>query len=280
MNLRNLEQIQERDGRGGSMPFATLLLAAIAGGGLVVVAMTTFSRERPPERADSDALDRLLAEQPVVKARPAELSSDLVTFPSVLSDGDSPTTALATVKDARGRLLAPSAELVAPPVPSAEADGAGLPRQVLPAGDLLRRTPVTEQPKDELTQLTVERLAESDDAVPMAPQGSEGGYEIQVASFQAKEDAEAFAQELRKRGHRAYHQAAYVPDRGLWHRVRVGSFKNRYEARRYQKKFEKSERISTFLVDPEKMKRQQETRDAKARSREQKKKKTQLVTAR
>jgi cell division septation protein DedD len=69
--------------------------------------------------------------------------------------------------------------------------------------------------------------------------------------------------DLRKRGHKAYRQGAYVPDRGLWHRVRVGPFKSAYEAERYKKQFEKSERVAPFVIDPHKQKQAEETRAAK-----------------
>jgi hypothetical protein len=49
----------------------------------------------------------------------------------------------------------------------------------------------------------------------------------------------------------------------LWHRVRIGPFKAKYLAIEYQAKLEREERISTFVVDPEKVKRQEEIRDAK-----------------
>jgi cell division septation protein DedD len=264
LNLRNLEQIQERQPAGG-MSFGTLLLAAAAGGALVVVATTTFTRDRAPEVSQSDALEQLLAEQsPAPPA--ASVSQDQVTFPSILSDQDDPTTALAAVKDERGRLL----EAVPTPSPSASAGvstGAALPQGQLPVGDLLSATSVTRVPHDGLSQLAKDSVTNSETG-ELAPAGQQGGFEIQVASFRNPDDADALVHELRRRGHRAYRQAAYVPERGLWHRVRIGSFKSRYKAEAYKRKFEQAESMSTFLVDPEKVKRQQAARDAKARARQ------------
>src|SRR5690606_10822234 len=130
-------------------------------------------------------------------------------------------------------------------------------------------TTVTEEPKDDLGQIA-KAQSSGNDATELAPMGSEGGHEIQVASFRNPGDADAFVDELRKRGHRAYRQAAYVPDRGLWHRVRIGPFKSRYGAQQYQQELEAAERISTFLVDPEKVRRQAEIRDAKQAARDRK----------
>ena len=95
-------------------------------------------------------------------------------------------------------------------------------------------------------------------------------YIVQVASFKKASDADAFVADLRKRGHRAFRQAAYVPDRGLWHRVRIGPFKTKYQALLYKKKFEKSERVSPFVVDPDRVKHAEEIRAAKLAIRKKK----------
>ncbi|HYO95289.1 MAG TPA: SPOR domain-containing protein, partial [Polyangiaceae bacterium] len=76
-------------------------------------------------------------------------------------------------------------------------------------------------------------------------------------------DADQLVADLRRRGHRAFRQAAYVPERGLWHRVRVGPFKSRLEAQKYKLEFERAERVSPFLVDPQKVKQADEIRAAR-----------------
>lgn len=269
MDLRNLEQIQEQDRGARPLPFGALVLAAIAGGALVVAVMTTLRRDAEPAQIQKDPLAELLAQQSAAPPAASVDDSD-VTFPELLSDTTRPTTALAAVKDERGRLLRAEEEEDAP-VQLSPVDSTAkleLPGAQLPAGDLLHSTKVTTDPQDDLSQMAARRLAgESDE---MAPLGQQGGYEIQVASFGDPADADRFVDELRKRGHRAYRQAAYVPGRGLWHRVRVGSFKTKYEAHLYQKKLEQSERISTFLVDPEKVKRQEAVKEAKREARERK----------
>ena len=138
-------------------------------------------------------------------------------------------------------------------------------------GDVLSSTTVTQQPKDSLTQLAAQ-VVDEDSSEEMAQLGGEGGYQLQVASFKAMSDADALVEKLRRRGHRAYRQAANVPGRGLWHRVRIGPFQYKYQAERYQDSFEETERMSTFLVDPEKVKRQKAIRDAKLAAREKKRK--------
>ena len=191
-----------------------------------------------------------------------------MTFPGLLSDNQAPTTALAAVKDERGRLVKqaeafqlPAGHPTAPP-PA----GDRLPVVPLPAGQLLAATPVTEQPKDSLTDSAL-GSSKPVAAGEIAEPGTEGGYQLQVASFKKQEDADKFAEDLRKRSHRAYRQAAHVPGRGLWHRVRIGPFKTHFQALKYKKRFEKTERVAPFIVDPHKLKQANEIRAAKLAAR-------------
>ncbi|MEN9579081.1 MAG: hypothetical protein RJA70_2090 [Pseudomonadota bacterium] len=271
MNLRNLEMIQEQERGSSRLPLGTLLLAAAAGGALVVVLMTTLERDAPPSASHVDPLEQLVERARGTPASPAAVVQDQhVTFPAMLSDVGNPTTAMAAVKDERGRLLPQEHAVDVAPTDQLPhlAQSEHLPKALLPAGELLSGTTVTQEPADELGQMA--KSASELEPTELAPSGSEGGYEIQVASFREIQDSDTFVEELRKRGHRAYRQAAYVPERGLWHRVRIGPFKLKYEAMNYKVKFEEQERISTFLVDPAKVKQQREARDAKQAARDRK----------
>ncbi len=161
---------------------------------------------------------------------PAEqLDGHDVTFPGILSDSRTPTTALAAVKDERGRLVEqpgvdPGAAPSGPP-PATDR----LPVVPLPVGTLLSATPVTTDPKDSLTVMAHSASALADGA-ERAPAGMEGGYQLQVASYRDQADADRLVEDLRKRGHRAFRLAAYLPERGLWQRVRIGPFKSKFEA--------------------------------------------------
>ena len=262
VNVRNLEQIQEDDARPKGSRVATLVLASLAGAALVTAGILTAKREGPPARSSEDPLAALVNQAKASQAAsPEKLDGRNVTFPSILSDREDPTTALAAVKDERGRLvkrdeqfsLAPGAPTAPPPA------GDKLPVVPLPAGTLLSATPVTKQPRDSLTQLAAD-TSKVDQNAELAPSGTDGGYQIQVASFKDQIDADKFVEDLRKRGHRAFRQAAYVGDRGLWHRVRIGPFKTKYEANQYKLKFEKAERVSPFVIDPHKVKQAEQIR--------------------
>ncbi len=264
VNLRNLERIQEGDPSRSSR-LATLLLAGAGIAALGVVGVTMARNDGPAKKGDQDPLAALVAEARVVEGanaakKPADLDGTDVTFPAVLSDTKEPTTALAAVKDSEGRLVALPAVPTAPPPPTDQ-----LPVVPLPAGTLLNATPVTTSPRDDLTRMAAQ--ASNVDDVPMSEPGMDGGYQVQVASFQAQADADKFVEDLRKRGHRAFRQAANVPGRGIWHRVRIGSFDTAYEATQYQRKLEKQERISAIVIDPEKVEQAQKVRAAKLAQR-------------
>lgn len=264
VNVRDLEQIQEAEHRGGASRGATLVLAGLGGAALVITAVMTFKQGEPPERAKVDPLSALVAKAKRPEATPPEsVNRRDVTFPSVLSDAEHPTTALAAVKDERGHLIAPDVEPAPAAVPPPPAEK--LPVVPLPAGTLLDETSVTTEPKDSLTVLARD-VSTVGDTTPAQP-GSEGGFQLQVASFRDAGDADKLVEELRKRGHPAYRQAAYVADRGLWHRVRIGPFKSKFAAEKYKADFDKKERMNSFLVDPDKVKRQEEIRASKLAAR-------------
>lgn len=272
VNVRNLEQIQEDDPKRRPTRTTALLLASVAGAAIVMAGVMTAKRSSPPATSKDDPLAALVASAKAQNVPPEKLDGTQVTFPELLSDQGSPTTALAAVKDERGNLVKQPDELALPPGAPTVPPPAGdrLPVVPLPAGNLLVQTPVTTQPKDQLAQLAAS-ASKVDESAEMAPAGSEGGYQIQVASFRNAGEADAFAADLRRRGHRAYRQAAYVPDRGLWHRVRVGPFKTKFDAIKYKEKFEKTERVSPFVVDPDKVKQAEDIRAAKLAARAKKK---------
>ncbi|HEY2408725.1 MAG TPA: SPOR domain-containing protein [Polyangiaceae bacterium] len=261
VNVRNLDQIQEIEGSSRGARIGALVLASLGGAALVTVALVMAKRAGPPAKAERDPLAELVREAKAESAPAEQLDGRDVTFPGLLSDAEKPTTALAAVRDERGRLLdmaslAANQEAVpsAPPPPTDR-----LPVVPLPVGTLLSATPVTTDPKDPLTSLAASVSAVSDSA-ELAPAGMEGGFQLQVASYREAADADHLVADLRKRGHRAFRMQANVPERGLWYRVRIGPFKSKFEAAAYKAKFERTERLSPFLVDPDKVKQAEDQR--------------------
>jgi DedD protein len=266
VNVRNLEQIQEQDHARPSR-IGTLLLVSLAGAAVVSGFVMMSKNGGAPARSTQDPLAQLVADAKT-PATPAEvLEGKDVSFPRMLSDGATPTTALAAVKDERGRLVK---HADAAQDPTRDASGALLPPPAtdrlpvvpLPVGTLLNASPVITSPRDSLTDLAAAAAAAKTDT-ELAPEGMEGGFQLQVASFKEQVEAERAVEDLRRRGHRAFRQAAHVPDRGLWHRVRIGPFKSKLEALKYKDRFERTERIAPFLVDPDKVKQAELQRTAR-----------------
>lgn len=73
-------------------------------------------------------------------------------------------------------------------------------------------------------------------------------FTLQVQAFRNKPEAESFARDLRGRGHSPYVVESRVPGRGRWFRVRVGKFDDQSGALAFQKRFEKTEGIDTFVT--------------------------------
>ena len=123
-SVRNLEQIQESDGdrtpRG-----VTILLVALGGACIVFAGLAIGGRRSAPTAAKVDPLGELVTQQAKIAqgggGTPAPKATDLsahdVTFPGILSDEGSPTTALAAVKG--GSPKPPTTGTPGAPVPPA-----------------------------------------------------------------------------------------------------------------------------------------------------------------
>ncbi len=64
----------------------------------------------------------------------------------------------------------------------------------------------------------------TDQEIKQAPQGGKDHYFLQAGSFQNEADANNLKAKLALMGVEATIQSANVPDKGVWHRVRVGPF--------------------------------------------------------
>jgi cell division septation protein DedD len=274
LDIRNLDQIQERHRPRGGGALWPWLLGATSVGALVLTAVMSMPSKQSASESSEDPLRELIASARTEATPPAdELSSGNASFPKMLSDRERPSIAFVAVKAPNGRLVEQS-EDEAPVRLPAPPPGDELPVVPLPAGELLSATRITAEPQDELADLAADRSRVAAESEPVAP-GTEGAFQIQVASFRNKTDAEQYAEELRLRGHSAYSQAARVPNRGLWHRVRIGPFKHKFKALSYKTAFEEKENMATFLVDPDSVERRETQRAAKLAARAKKSKRRQ-----
>ena len=107
------------------------------------------------------------------------------------------------------------------------------------------------RPRDAMTKAASDAAQIDGPAAAEAPAGHEGGYQLQVSSFRTQGEAQAFADQLRARGHKAYVVQAHVPGRGTWYRVRIGPFATKHAASQYRVDFEAREHVVPFLILPE-----------------------------
>jgi len=74
---------------------------------------------------------------------------------------------------------------------------------------------------------------------------------LQVGAFKNAEAADRLVKNLKKKGYPAEKSTAIIPDKGLWHRVRIGTFNNKGDALDLKKQL-KSENINAVLVEKHK----------------------------
>jgi cell division septation protein DedD len=266
-SVRNLEQIQEED-PADRLPRAASVTIVALGGACIVFATLALGGRRPAAAAPPvDPLAELVAQKahaskapgavPLVKA--TDLNAQDVTFPGLLSDDKSPTTALAAVRAPFGSPSAspaPTSNLIAAPASSTAAPPpAGdrlsvTPVPPLPAQAVLEATSVVTRPRDALTKQATDTGQLQVASAPAVAAGHDGGYQLQVSSFRTQAEANQFSDQLRARGHKAYVVEAHVVGRGTWFRVRVGPFTTQHAAALYRASFEAKEHVVPFIVPP------------------------------
>jgi DedD protein len=268
VDLRHLDQIQEHDHPGSGRGLGPWLLGAAGVGAVVLAAVMSMPEKQLAVASGVDPLSALIARAKEEHSPPSDqLSEDHISFAQILADKERPSTALVAVKTRSGGFVENSEPSL---MPAAPPPGDELPVVPLPAGKLLESTKVTVEPQDGLTELAADR-AQLPLGGERAEAGSAGEYQIQVASFRDETEANAYVGELRLRGYHAYSQPARVPNRGLWHRVRIGPFNDKFKALAYKAEFEQKEGMTAFLVDPEQVENRAAQRAAKVAARAVKK---------
>lgn len=122
-------------------------------------------------------------------------------------------------------------------------------------------TPATAQPtqKEKARELKPEKsessaLKETGDKLrasakkETAPSNMKLRYTVQIASYPEKGMAENEVRGLKKRGYAAFVASSELPGKGMWHRVRLGSFSNKAAAERLQRELRTKENISAIVV--------------------------------
>ena len=73
-------------------------------------------------------------------------------------------------------------------------------------------------------------------------------YTVQTASYPERQLAQDEVRRLKKRGFAAFIISSELSGKGVWHRVRLGSFSNKAAAEKLQKTIHEKERILTIVV--------------------------------
>lgn len=227
----------------------TIVLLALVGGVLV------WNRTYSAKLEEPDPLDQLGATQTPRRndaaGSVAKLAVDTtkLTFEQRLTGEEERPEVLAALAAARREEEA----LAAAQANEDDEDGEGavkaarLPPAQIPAG-------LTASSGDKLERaarhdkLVAAALPKAHSAHMRASTGGDGEFILQVMSYEAKDEAEAFASALRDRGHEAFVAAAHVDGRGRTYRVRIGPFKNKQAADAYRREFEERERMNTIVV--------------------------------
>jgi rare lipoprotein A len=109
----------------------------------------------------------------------------------------------------------------------------------IPPESVLRQTPPPRETHPEAPKAATPPPPAAEPAAPARPAPTPSaepsppprkGYAVQVASVKHVEAARKMVAALRKKGYAAHLATAVVQQRGVWHRVRVGGFKDRAEA--------------------------------------------------
>jgi DedD protein len=252
-NIRNLEQLQEDDDERRTPRGVTVALLVLGGGCVVFAGLALAGRSSQSPTAKVDPLGDLLQRRPhagaLAGAKSTDISTKDVTFPERLSDEGTPATALVAVQAAGTGATVKAPAPAQPPPPTDR-----LPVVPLPAQAVLEATPVVTRPRDTMTKAATDAaqmLTPGPPTSDTSAAGHEGGYQLQVSSFRTQGEAQAFADQLRARGHKAHVVEAHVLSRGTWFRVRIGPFPTQRAASQYRTGFEAREHVVPFVVPPD-----------------------------
>lgn len=135
----------------------------------------------------------------------------------------------------------------AEPAQSSETSAEQTPQKA-PEASSKNSTPAAQQPEAQPAPASDEQVQEEEARPERPAPGESSVFTLQVGTFETRAEAQAFAADLRSHGHSVFIIRTNTPQRGTWYRVRVGPFHSRREATQYQARFERQERLPTFLV--------------------------------
>ncbi len=117
-------------------------------------------------------------------------------------------------------------------------------------------TPPSIEPREEKPTVIEEKKTEAaittpkvEKVTPRVERAIEKAYVIQVASFQDKKLADAYANNLRKKGYNAFVERAFVEWKGgNWYRVRIGFFDSIEQANEIARRLKNTEKLEQIWI--------------------------------
>lgn len=146
---------------------------------------------------------------------------------------------------------------VAVPVQPAEAPSAPVAEKAAPVEEEVAAPEEPETPASKPEPTVAARTASKDgnhllDAIARAQKPAEavpnGPFTLQLVASQDRAEADRFAARLRDKGFAPYIVEATVPGRGIWYRVRMGSFPSKEAATRYLQDFRRETQLDAFVA--------------------------------
>jgi len=111
----------------------------------------------------------------------------------------------------------------------------------------IKKIPVPENKKKLISKPKPPEPVESP-GVASGNENADGNFTIQVAASKEANFADGKVAELSRKGYPAYRTIGTVPGQGTWHRIRIGSFKDRTEALQMLERLKK-ENIAGIIVN-------------------------------
>jgi DedD protein len=170
--------------------------------------------------------------------------SDEFTFYKTLTDKEGKTVSI-DLKSGQKNSGVTSETKQAAPVSSKSVTVPLLPREAKPE---VRPVKTASLPLTKESTVKTQKAAAKQAPVKAAQSRTTLRYTIQIASYQEKGMAEDEVRNMKKRGYAAFIASADLPGKGMWHRVRLGSFQNKTAAEKLQKDIRAKEGISTLVV--------------------------------
>lgn len=117
-----------------------------------------------------------------------------------------------------------------------------------PAGDAVAKDKSPAAAAPEKKPAAPPRPAERENkSAPERPPAGTKPYTVQVSSLKQKQDADVMVDRLRASGFPAYRETADLKKKGIWHRVRIGSFSSPADAAQTIERL-KSARLKPMLI--------------------------------